>query len=101
MLCSGISLAISILKEKVSAMRYLLRDLFSDVIEAAKEAGTWQTLTLNEKEEVVNYFLRHFDSLIKEARWLRFSRLMTSYAPGGPRQRTRGGIEHEDELLGV
>ena len=64
-------------------MRYLLRDLFSDVIDAAKEAGIWQTLTLAEKEEVVNYFLRHFDSLITEARWLRFPHLMTSYAYGG------------------
>lgn len=64
-------------------MRYLLRDLFSDVIEAAKEAGIWQTLTLNEKEEVVNYFLRHFDSLIREARWLRFPHLMTSHASSG------------------
>ena len=82
-------------------MRYLLRDLFSDVIEAAKEAGIWQTLTLNEKEEVVNYFLRHFDSLIKEACWLRFSHLMASYASGGRPLRARGGIEHEDELLGV
>ena len=81
-------------------MRYLLRDLFSDVIEAAKEAGIWQTLTLNEKEEVVSYFLRNFDSLIKEAHWLRFSNLMTSRASGAP-QRARGGIEHEDELLGV
>jgi hypothetical protein len=53
-------------------MRYLLRDLFSDVIEAAKEAGIWQTLTLNEKEEVVDYFLRHFNSLIEEARRLVF-----------------------------
>jgi len=64
-------------------MRYLLRDLFSDVIEAAKEAGIWQTLTLNEKEEVVNYFLRHFDSLIREARWLRFSHVMMSHASDG------------------
>jgi hypothetical protein len=61
-------------------MSYLLRDFFSDVVEAAKEAGIWQTLTLNEQEEVVNYFLRNFDSLIKEARWQRFSSLMTSYA---------------------
>ena len=68
-------------------MRDLLRDLFSDVIEAAKEAGIWQTLTLNEKEEVVNYFLRNFDSLIKEARWLRFSHLMTSYVSGRLPQR--------------
>lgn len=63
-------------------MRYQLRDLFSDVIEAAKEAGIWQTLTLDEQEEVVNYFLRNFDSLIKEARRLKFSHLMTSYASG-------------------
>ena len=81
-------------------MRYLLRDLFSDVIETATEAGIWQTLTLNEKEEVMNYFLRHFDSLIKEAHWLRFSRLMTSYARQ-QRASARGGIEHENELLGV
>lgn len=36
-------------------MRCLLRDLFSDVIEAVKEAGIWQTLTFDEREEVVNF----------------------------------------------
>lgn len=63
-------------------MRYQLQDPFRDVIEAAKEAGIRQTLTLNEQGKVVNYFLRDFDSLIKEARRLRFSPLMTLYASG-------------------
>ncbi len=31
-------------------MRYLLRDLFSDVIETAMEAGIWQTLTPMKKK---------------------------------------------------
>lgn len=64
-------------------MKYQLRDLFSDVIEAAKEAGIWQTLSLIEKEEVVKYFLLHFDSLMTEARWMKFSHVMTSYASDG------------------
>lgn len=68
-------------------MRYQLRDLFSDVIEAAKEAGIWHTLSVIEKEEIVKYFLLHFDSLMTEARWLKLSHLMTSYASDGRTQR--------------
>ena len=83
-------------------MMYLLRDIFRDVIDMAKEAGIWQTLTLHEKEEIVSYFLSHFDALMKEAGWQRFSRMMTSYTsagqmPGGHEE----GNHDEDELLGV
>ena len=83
-------------------MKYLLQDIFRDVIDTAKETGIWQTLSLHEKEEIVNYFLCHFDALLKEANWLRFSQMMTSYAsagqmPGGQEE----GKQNEDELLGV
>jgi hypothetical protein len=70
-------------------MKYGLRNLFSDVIEAAKEAGIWQTLSLLEREEVVNYFLLHFDALMTEARWQKFSQLMTSYASSNGRTEHR------------
>jgi methionine synthase II (cobalamin-independent) len=64
-------------------MKYHLRDLFSDVIEAAKEIGIWQTSSLIEREEIVKYFLLHFDSLMTEARWMKFSHMMTLQAVDG------------------
>lgn len=33
-----------------------LRGIIRDAIEAAKECGLWQTLSLKEKESVVKYF---------------------------------------------
>ena len=70
-------------------MKYGLCNLFSDVIETAKEAGIWQTLSLIEREEVVQYFLLHFDALMKEASWLKFSQMMTSYVSSDPRTERR------------
>ncbi len=73
-------------------MQYSLRDIFRDVIDAAKEAGIWQTLSPGEKETVVHYFLNHFDAVLKEAGWQRLFRLMSSYAPSGrSTQRVQGG----------
>ncbi len=72
-------------------MRYQLRDLFSDVIEAAKETGIWQTLTLDEKETLVEYFLGHFDTLMQEARWHKLSCLTTSFVTAGNTRRQAGG----------
>jgi hypothetical protein len=73
-------------------MRYQLRNVFSDVIEAAKEAGIWQTMNLTERAEIVNYFLGHFDALIKEAGRLSLCHLMTSYVcDGRTPQRAQGG----------
>ena len=73
-------------------MRYQLRNIFSDVIEAAKETGLWQTMDLTERAEVVNYFLGHFDTLIKEAARMSFSQLMTLYVTEERMpQRARGG----------
>ncbi len=74
-------------------MKYQMRDLFSDVIEMAKECGVWQTLTIDEKKTLVEYFLCHFDSLMKELQWHKLSCITTTYvavgcAPGG---RTGGG----------
>lgn len=47
-------------------MRYLLRDILRDAIDAAKESGIWQLLTAEEKEDVVTYFLREYGSVMEE-----------------------------------
>lgn len=49
-------------------MSYLLRDILRDTIVAAKETGIWQLLSLKEKEEVVKYFLLHYNSILEETR---------------------------------
>ncbi len=72
-------------------MRYQLQDLFSDVIEAAKETGIWQTLTLDEKETLVEYFLCHFDTLMQEARWQKLSCCTTLFVTAGNTRRQAGG----------
>ena len=63
-------------------MRYQLRDLFRDVIETAKEAGIWQALTPCEKESLVEYFLCHFDALMKEAQWYKLACRMSLFVTG-------------------
>ena len=63
-------------------MKYSLRDMFRDVIEMAKDAGIWQALTVDEKRSIVEYFLQHFDVLMHEARWRRFSSLTTTLVSG-------------------
>ncbi len=59
-------------------MRYLLQDLVNDVIEVASDAGIWQTLTLDEKKTLVEYFLCRFDRLMDEVRWHKLSCFTTS-----------------------
>lgn len=54
-------------------MKYLLGDMFRDVIDAAKEAGIWPQLSLSEKEQLVNHFLQDYLSVIEEARRARAS----------------------------
>ncbi len=47
---------------------YLLQDILRDTIDAAKETGIWQLLSLEEKEELVSYFLRHFSAILEESK---------------------------------
>lgn len=63
-------------------MKYSLRDMFRDVIEMARDAGIWQALTVDEKRSLVEYFLQHFDLLMQEAKWRRFSSLTTTLVSG-------------------
>ena len=49
-------------------MKYLLNDMFRDVIDAAKETGIWLQLSLSEKEQLVDHFLQDYLSVIEEAR---------------------------------
>lgn len=48
-------------------MKYLLCDLLRDVIDAAKETGIWQLLTLREQGELVDHFLHEYRSMMEEA----------------------------------
>lgn len=73
-------------------MRYQLQDLFRDVIEAATETGIWQTLTSGEKESLMEYFLCHFDAIMKEAKWYRLACCMSlSVTNAGTLRQVRGG----------
>ncbi len=64
-------------------MKYQLSDLFSDVIDTAKEAGIWQTLTPEERKTLVEYFLCHFETVMREVHWRKLSRFMTCTVAAG------------------
>ena len=48
-------------------MKYLLGDMFRDIIDSAKETGIWPRLSLREKEQLVDHFLQEYLSVIEEA----------------------------------
>lgn len=56
-----------IVTKGVIDMKYQLKDLMRDAVEAAKECGIWQLLSMKEKEDVVRYFLCNYDSLMEQA----------------------------------
>ncbi len=60
-------------------MKYRLQDLFWDVIDTAKESGIWQTLSPDEKRTLLEYFLGHFDSFVKELQWHQLAGATTYY----------------------
>ncbi len=47
-------------------MKYLLGDLFRDVIDEAKKLDIWEGLTVCDQAEFVGYLLREYGSIPKE-----------------------------------